>query len=239
MFGRIKSAERCRAGDEQPSEQTLALLEQPREDDTSGEPLADVDPPRTRSVRRRVAAAVAAIMLAVVMAGGGLLGAYSLSGSASHHAFDGVTLTPAILAHLRTAGAPVKPKATPVHTRTRRVAPARSAAAKPSPAAVPLVVKYRIDDHSGNGFTAEVDITNNRSAAIATWDLMLALPGDQITSWWNSGRQAGTGLLLLNQPSGPGPVAGHGGVLRVYLNVSGKRVTPTVCSVNGIKCGRA
>ncbi len=236
MFGRIKS-ERCRADDEQSSERALALLDH-REDEPSGEPLAEVDPPRTRSVRRRVAAAVAAIVLAVVMAGGGLLGAYSLSGSSSHRAFDGVTLTPPILSHLRTAGAPVKPKATPVHTPAGRAAPARRAAAKPRPAAVPLVVRYRIDDHSGNGFTAEVDITNNGSAAIATWDLVLALPGDQITSWWNSGRQAGTGLLLLTQPSGPGPVAGHGGVLRVYLNISGKRVTPAACSVNGIKCGR-
>ncbi|MGD0554389.1 MAG: cellulose binding domain-containing protein [Streptosporangiaceae bacterium] len=228
MFGRIKS-EQCRAGDEQPSSQPLALLDHPHEDETSGEPLADVDPPRTRSLRRRLAAAVAAIVLAVVMAGGGLLGAFSLSSSAGHRAFDGVTLTPAVLGHLRTAGAPVKPKAKPVHAG--RVAAARRAPAKPSP----LVVRYRIDDDSGNGFTAEVDITNNGSAAIAKWDLVLALPGDQITSWWNSG----SGIALLTQPSWQGPVAGHGGVLRVYLNVTGKRTTPAACSVNGIKCGRA
>jgi hypothetical protein len=229
MFGRGKSEQR-HVEDE--------LLDLPVEEEAAGEPLADVSPPRTRSLRRRVAAAAAAVALAAVMAGGGSLGAYSLAGhgaGSGHRAFGGVVLTPGFLAHLRSAGTPAKPapRKSPKATPTRPVARTRSVAPKPAPA---LVVKYRIDDDWGSGFTAEVDVTNNGSAPVTRWELVLSLPDDHFTSWWDVSGQASNGILLLTQPSWQGPVAGHGGKLRVYLNVNGKRATPAACSVNGIKC---
>jgi hypothetical protein len=236
MFGRSKS-ERCSAEDEQPSPQTQVLPDLPDEE----EPLAYAGPPHTRSLRRRIAAAAAAIALAAVMAGGGLLGAYSLSGNApasGHHAFGGVVLTPAFLAHLRSASTPAKPAPAKSQKSPKKPAPARTRSLVRAARAA-LVVKYRIDDDSGNGFTAEVDVTNDGSAPVTTWELVLALPGDHFTSWWNASGQASNGILLLTQPDWQGPVAGHGGRLRVYLNVTGDRGTPAVCSVNGIRCGRA
>lgn len=241
MFGRSKS-ERCSAEDEQPSPRTLVLPDLPDEEETAGEPLAYVGPPRTRSRRRRIAAAAAAIALAAVMAGGGSLGAYSFSGSApasGHHAFGGVVLTPAFLAHLRSASATAKPAPAKKPKSPKQAASAARTRSVVRAARAALLVEYRIDDDSGNGFTAEVDVTNNGSAPVTTWVLVLTLPGDHFMSWWNASGQASDGILLLTQPTWQGPVTGHGGRLRVYLNVSGERGTPTACSVNGVKCGRA
>jgi cellulase/cellobiase CelA1 len=46
-----------------------------------------------------------------------------------------------------------------------------------------IVVTFRIDNNWGSGFTAEIDVTNNRSTPISGWEIVVALPQDQFTGW--------------------------------------------------------
>jgi cellulase/cellobiase CelA1 len=132
------------------------------------------------------------------------------------------------------------PRPSPKPSPTITVTPTHTARPSPSPTVTPppsIVVTFRIDNNWGSGFTAEIDVTNNRSTPISGWEIVVALPQDQFTGWWNAAGHMSNGILLLTPESWQGPVAAHGGTLRVYFNVNGSQTTPVGCAFNGIACG--
>jgi hypothetical protein len=221
------------------------LVDLPYEEEVPVEPVALVDTPRVQEPWRRVVAAVAAIVFVAGTVVGGTFGIRSLIDGPpvrTGDAFDGVFVVP----DFPSASRPPSPVAKRVPTRLPRHVPAPKAthtvAAKPPAppthaAPPPIVVTYRIDKDWGSGFTAEIDVTNNQSTSISGWEIVVALPQDQFTAWWNAVGHANNGILLMGQPPWQGPVAPHGGTLHVYFNVNGTQTTPQGCAFNGITCG--
>jgi cellulose binding protein with CBM2 domain len=229
--------------------QTQLLLDLSYAEEVPLEPLGLVGRSHARKPRRRIVAIVAAAVLVAVTILGTSLGVQSLlsGGSARNpNAFHGAIALPKFpsaspMAKRVPARHPKpRPKPSPrtvAPTHTARPAPAPTVS--PTPAPAPIVVTFRIDNNWGSGFTAEVDVTNNESTPIWGWQIVVALPQDQFTGWWNANGHASNGILLLTQPPWQGPVAAHGGTLRVYFNVNGWQTTPTACAFNGITCGLA
>jgi len=226
--------------------QTLVLLDLPADEATAGEPLAFVSSPRPRESRRRVVAVVAAAVVMVLVVGGSMA-VRSLTGQTAgrHTPFVGLAVVPqfpAVTASVPTRAA-TSPKARPPHTAKpapkRVVTPTHSATPRPSPSpsAPSIVVTFRIDEDWGSGFAAEVDVTNNESAPISGWQLVVALPQDRVTSWWNASGVMNNGVLLLTQTSWQQPLAANGGTLRVFFIVTGDETNPVACAFNGVTCG--
>jgi cellulase/cellobiase CelA1 len=225
--------------------QTLVLLDLPADETTAGEPLAFVSSPRPRESRRRVVAVVAAAVVMVLVVGGSMA-VRSLTGQTarSHAPFVGLAVVPqfpAVTASIPTRAA-TSPKARRPHTAKPApkpvVTPTHSATPSPSPtpSAPAIVVTFRIDEDWGSGFAAEVDVTNNGSAAISGWQIVVALPQDRFTSWWNANGFMNNGVLLLTQTSWQQPLAANGGTLRVSFIVSGDETNPVACAFNGVTC---
>lgn len=136
------------------------------------------------------------------------------------------------------------PGVTPSPVRHKAPAPkpsaSHSSAPRPtSPSTSPppaIAVSYKVDSNWGNGFQAEVDVTNNTSKAIPDWQIVVSMPRDQFTGWWNASGYANNGVLLLSPPSWVKSVKPDGGTWRVYFNANGTQTKPTACAFNGVAC---
>ena len=105
-----------------------------------------------------------------------------------------------------------------------------------TPAASSCAVSYRETANWGNGFVADLEITNTGTAPVSTWSLTYAWPTgwQQVGSGWNAtwtqtGRQvtvAGTAPLA----PGASTTAGFVG------NYQGPNVTPLAYRLNGVLC---
>ncbi|MEU4776940.1 cellulose binding domain-containing protein [Micromonospora sp. NPDC023633] len=93
----------------------------------------------------------------------------------------------------------------------------------------------------GNGFTADVQVTNTGSSAVNGWTLTYNLPaGQQVTSAWNATvSQSGSAVtarnISWNGSLAPGGTASFG----YQGTLSGTYSSPTSFSLNGVACSRS
>lgn len=124
--------------------------------------------------------------------------------------------------------APMSPSAAP------SVAPSSSpSAAEHDPA---IVATYRVDSQWDGGFKGQIQVTDNGSQSIADWQIVVALPGDQIQSFWNASGYVSNDILLLSPAAGAQPLA-PGGTLNVFFVAAGAETTPEACAFDGVACG--
>ncbi|MBV9380637.1 MAG: cellulose binding domain-containing protein, partial [Streptosporangiaceae bacterium] len=71
---------------------------------------------------------------------------------------------------------------------------------------------------------------------VSDWQIVVALPQDQITSFWNATGYVSNGILLL-QPASYDQSLPPGGTLNVYFTAQGPETTPEACAFDGITCG--
>jgi O-glycosyl hydrolase len=97
-------------------------------------------------------------------------------------------------------------------------------------------VSYQVANQWSGGFTANIVITNNGSAAINGWTLKFTFPGtQQITNLWNGQvTQSGTQVTITNA-SYNGTIAAGGGSVSLGFNGSwsGSNPAPTSFTLNG------
>ncbi|MGO9062767.1 MAG: cellulase family glycosylhydrolase [Candidatus Binataceae bacterium] len=134
------------------------------------------------------------------------------------------------------------PIRTPLRTPTPTHTPARTATPSPAPTAVTGLhcrVVYKLDSDWGNGFEAEVAVTNTGAAPINGWKISWTWPGNQqMTQSWNATYvQSGNSVILTNMSYNPTIAAGAtqsgAGFLGTY---TGGNPAPTVFYVNATRC---
>ncbi|MFD2764387.1 GH12 family glycosyl hydrolase domain-containing protein [Micromonospora eburnea] len=101
-------------------------------------------------------------------------------------------------------------------------------------------VKYTPNSWN-NGFTADVQITNNGSSTINGWTLTYNLPsGQQITSSWNATvTQSGSAVTAKNVSHNGTLTPGASTAFGYQGTLSGTYSSPTSFSLNGTACSRA
>jgi hypothetical protein len=97
-------------------------------------------------------------------------------------------------------------------------------------------VNYAIDEQVGDSFEAEIDVTNHGSTSISGWQILVALPHDQITEIANATGYESNHILLL-QPLSPGSAIAPGTTLRVYFVAQGTQTMPEICAFDNVSCG--
>jgi hypothetical protein len=127
------------------------------------------------------------------------------------------------------------PRSSPVPTVTP---PTPTVAASPTASSgqPAILVSYAVDDQAGDSFEAEIDVTNDGSSSISGWQIVLALPGDQVTELANATGYESNDILLLQPVSSRSAIA-PGATLRVHLIARGTRTAPEVCAFDNVSCG--
>jgi len=135
-----------------------------------------------------------------------------------------------------TTRASVAPKVTsPAVTPSATVSPV--AASSDANAVQPTVsVAYVVVADNDDQFEGQVTVENNGSAPISGWQVVVALPYDQITSFSNASGYVSDGILLL-QPASSADTVPAGGTLSVSFTAVGPQTTPEACAFNSITCG--
>jgi cellulase/cellobiase CelA1 len=99
-----------------------------------------------------------------------------------------------------------------------------------------VVVSYVVDSRGADGFQAEVDVSNNGSSSISGWQIVVALPDDQVTSVQGATGYVSHHILLLSQaPSSPAIAPRT--TVRVFFTAQGVKTTPELCAFNNVACG--
>ncbi len=130
------------------------------------------------------------------------------------------------------------PTAKPTPTATATLTPTPSPTATGA-ASLSCHVVYKLDSDWGNGFEAEVAITNTGASAINGWSLSWTWTGNQQTtqSWNSSYAQSGAVVTLTNAPwnaaLAPGSTLSGVGFL---ANYSGANIAPAIFTINGTRC---
>ena len=139
-------------------------------------------------------------------------------------------------------GSQLMPSVAPVQNAAAALSPMPTAtlAVTPSSATTSpqqtIVVQYLIVSQWNDGFQGEVHVVNNGSAPIANWQITVALPDDQITSFWGASGYVSNHILLLQPAPGAGPLAAGGGGLNVFFAAEGTRETPELCAFDNTAC---
>ena len=139
--------------------------------------------------------------------------------------------SPGVTARASAAPTVASPIAASSVTVSPVAAPSDMNAAQPA-----VAVNYVVVAQYGGQFEGEVAVENNGSAPISGWQIVVALPGDQITSFSNASGYVSNHILLL-QPASDGDAIAAGGTLSVYFTAVGPYTTPDVCTFNDIACG--
>jgi len=117
--------------------------------------------------------------------------------------------------------------------QTRPSAVAGQQAAR-SPA---VVVRYLVARRGPAGFQGEIQVTNNTAQPIWSWQIVVTLYDDAVTSFTNADGFFSNGILVLS-PASPAQVAPpDGGVLDVFFTAAGFQTIPQDCAFDGISCG--
>jgi len=142
-------------------------------------------------------------------------------------------------------GATTTASATPSATSPPAIVPIAASSVTVSPVAAPSIaisaqaavtVTYLIVAQDDGQFEGEVTVVNNGSAPISGWQIVVALSGDQITSFWDASGYVSNDVLLLQPEPDAAPLAA-GGTLSVYFTAAGSQTTPDVCAFNSVSCG--
>ena len=139
------------------------------------------------------------------------------------------------------------PATAPVQRATPQMSPVSvtsSTAAAPTVTVSPtatsgqqaVTVSYALDKQDGTSFQAEVDVINHGSSPISGWQIVVALPEDQITAFANAAGYVSHHILLL-QPASSGSAIAPGATLRVFFDAVGTETAPTLCAFNNVACG--
>jgi hypothetical protein len=97
-------------------------------------------------------------------------------------------------------------------------------------------VRYLVASQGPAGFQGEVQVTNNTAQAIAGWQLVIALQGDDVVSFTNATGYVSNGILLLSPANGAQVVPPDGGTLAVFFVAEGTQTMPDACAFNGLTC---
>jgi Cellulose binding domain/Fibronectin type III domain len=111
-----------------------------------------------------------------------------------------------------------------------------------SPATSTCTVKFTDTNDWGNGYVANVDITNNGPAAIDGWTLNFTWPTgwQQVSSGWSgTWTQTGTGVKVTSLDSNRALAAGATTSAGMVASYSGPNVLPTAFTLNGTVCHTA
>jgi hypothetical protein len=106
--------------------------------------------------------------------------------------------------------------------------------ARPAPK---LLVRYLVDRQWPDGFQGQVQVVNNGAQPIADWQVVVALPGDTVTSFSNASGYVSDHILLLQPASAAQVVPPGGGTLDVFFAASGAETAPAACAFNRTLCG--
>jgi Cellulose binding domain len=135
-----------------------------------------------------------------------------------------------------TARASAAPSVTsPIAASPATVSPV-AAPSDTNPAQPAVSVSYLVVAQYDGQFEGEVAVENKGSAPISGWQIVVALPGDLITSFSNASGYVSNHVLLL-QPAYDADAIAANGTLSVYFTAVGPRTTPEVCAFNDIICG--
>jgi hypothetical protein len=151
----------------------------------------------------------------------------------------GPAISTASIPQTRQSPPPSHSVTTPV--RSPSAAPPNSVVASPTPSPAttqpqqPVVVSYLVVRQWDGGFEGEVKVINNGSSSLTGWQIVVALPYDGITSFWNASGYVSNHTLLLGPAPNAQPV-GPGGVLRVFFVAEGQQIAPELCAFNGVSC---
>ena len=220
---------------------------------------------RLRSGLRRVSAdgrILVAVVLASIVAAV-LVGTYaplrsSWASPGRHPAAPSqapLTPVPSATSPAPAATPSTQPKPRPSRPRAaRRTAPPRQAAMMPAPSAAPssrpavrmsraaatrkpaVIVRFIINSQGVAGFEGQVQVINDTAEPISGWQIVIALPEDQIVTVTNAIGFVSNGILILQPAFGAPPVPANGGVLNVFFIAEGFQTTPGACTFNQIPC---
>jgi hypothetical protein len=203
-----------------------------------------------RMLGTAVPAVLAGIAVAVILGGFALL--RSPGGSGGRQATP--ARTPPRVSALPPSASPPRPtqRPRPHGTAGRRsppgyqplpiAVPAAGAAPSASPRAAQrkppaIVARYLITSQGPGGFQGEIQVTNNGTQPIAGWQIVVALPDDQVLSFSNASGFISNGILLLQPGPGSQAVQPGGGTLSVFFVAEGTQTTPEACAFNQVVCG--
>jgi cellulase/cellobiase CelA1 len=131
------------------------------------------------------------------------------------------------------------PTPTPVPASTPPTTPA--ATPKPSPAPAPtstgvaVTVTYSVAQHWPDGFQGELTIVNHGRAAVTGWQLVIALPGDQVDTVWNAGWHQGGDIVTMTAASYDQMIE-PGASQSVNFVAKGNTTNPVNCTFDGSAC---
>jgi Cellulose binding domain len=115
--------------------------------------------------------------------------------------------------------------------------PSMAAAESPSGAPDPTVaVSYWVESQGTGWFQGQVQVVNNTGQPISGWQIVIALPDDEVTSASGATGYDSNGIVLLQPSAGAAPVAAGGGALNVSFVALGTQTVPEACAFNGITC---
>jgi len=136
---------------------------------------------------------------------------------------------------------PRVPAAAPAPPPAPSPAPAASPAPQPpAPAPAPSVpavtIAYSTPDVWDGGFQGEFTIVNHGNATLENWQVVIALPGDQLDTAWDSDWQPGpAGTVILTPASYDAPLK-PGATQQVNFVATGSTVEPASCTFDGSAC---
>jgi hypothetical protein len=141
-----------------------------------------------------------------------------------------------------TPAAPTTSAPRPRHSRapvaaTQPAAPVQNhgRTAAPTQTATGLAVYYSETPQGGGAFLAHVTVVNHDPAAVSGWQLVVALPYDNVSEVTNARGYDEDDVLFL-QPASSDPSIPPGGTLVVTIAASGPTTIPDDCSFNNVAC---
>jgi Cellulose binding domain len=141
-----------------------------------------------------------------------------------------------------TPAAPTTSAPRPRHSRapaaaTQPAAPAQNHAptAAPPQMGTGLAVYYSETAQGDGGFLARVTVVNHDPAAVSGWQLVVALPYDNVSQVTNAQGYDEDDVLFL-QPASSEPSIPPGGTLVVTIAASGPTTSPDDCSFDNVAC---
>jgi Cellulose binding domain len=127
-------------------------------------------------------------------------------------------------------------KSPPVTGSTAMAASVVKAPAAAASGQAAVMVTYAVDSQSGDGFQAEVDVSNIGSSSISGWHIVVALPEDEVTSVQGATGSVSDHVLLLSPASSSSAIT-PGTMIRVFFTAEGFETTPELCLFNTTTCG--
>jgi len=108
----------------------------------------------------------------------------------------------------------------------------------PAPAASgpPVTITYSTPDVWDGGFQGEFTIVNHGNSTLQNWQVVIALPGDQVDTAWDADWQPGpAGTVILTPASYDAPLK-PGAAQQLHFVATGSTIVPATCAFDGSAC---